>query len=229
MVKISSQVLLGILVLLLGILLLIRNLEIYDTGQLLQYIPSLFILLGVYILIKSRFTSITGPVIIILIATFVQLLVLEIVTWGTLITWWPIIFILIGLDILLKRKRRSSTPKRSDQKVDITAVFDEVNLSNNSPDFKGGNISVVLGDSELDLKDAEIGSSPAKINVTVLLGEADIIVPEDWQVEMDLINILGDIYDKRPNRSGDKEVSTEKPDLIITGTVILGDFSIKDK
>ncbi|AEH61165.1 putative transmembrane protein [Methanosalsum zhilinae DSM 4017] len=227
MAKISTQTLLGILILILGILFLIRNLEIYDTGQLLQYIPSLFILLGIYILIKSRFTSITGPVIIILIATFVQLLVLEIVTWGIIFNWWPIIFILIGLDILFKRKRRPSFPKRSDPKVDIIAVFDEVNLSNNSPDFKGGNIVSILGETELDLRDAVIGSSPVKVDITVLLGEIDIIIPEDWWAEIDVLNVLGDIYDKRRSHSNDRESTTKKPDIIITGTVILGDFTIK--
>ncbi|MCS3924455.1 cell wall-active antibiotics response protein [Methanosalsum natronophilum] len=229
MKRISSQTLLGIIILLFGILFLLRNLEVYDTGLLLQYIPSFFILVGLYALFKSRFSSITGPAILILIATFIQLIVLDIITWSDIFVWWPIILIVIGIDILLHRKRRSCESKRSRPKIDITAIFDDVNLVNNSKEFKEGDITVFLGDSELDLRDAEVDPSPAKINVTVLLGDADLIIPRYWNVEIDVINILGDIYDKRSNNSELGESAHDKPDLIITGILVLGDLTINQR
>ncbi|AFV24106.1 putative transmembrane protein [Methanolobus psychrophilus R15] len=228
MVKISSQALLGIIILIIGILLLAGNLGLYDTGQLLLYIPSLFILMGLYALYKTRFHSITGPLILILVGTFVQLLVLGIVSWNILFTWWPLILVLIGVDILFNRKNLFSPSKSSDQKVDMTAVFDDVKVSNISKDFVGGNITVVLGDSELNMKESVIKSPPAKINIMVLLGEINIKVPDSWQVEMDVVNILGDVHDKRPSTSAQRSGTFEKPHLIITGFVMLGDFSIKD-
>jgi predicted membrane protein len=228
MVKISSQALLGIVILIIGILLLAGNLGLYDTGQLLLYIPSLFILMGLYALYKTRFHGITGPLILILVATFVQLLVLGIVSWNIIFTWWPLILVLIGIDILFNRRNLFSPSKSSDQKVDMTAVFDDVKVSNISKDFVGGNITAVLGDSELNMKESVIESLPAKINIMVLFGEINIKVPDSWQVEMDVVNILGDVHDKRPSDSVQRSGTVEKPHLIIKGFVMLGDFSIKD-
>ncbi len=228
MVKISSQVLLGIFILIIGILLLARNTGLYDTGQLLLYIPSLFILMGLYALYKTRFHSVTGPMILILLATFVQLLVLGIVSWNILFTWWPLILVLIGIDILFNRRNLFSPSKSSDQEVDMTTFFDDVNVSNISKDFVGGNITAVLGESKLNLKESTVESLPAKINIMVLLGEINLKVPDNWRIEMDVVNILGDVHDDRSVISAQRSSTVEKPHLIITGFVMLGDFSIKD-
>jgi predicted membrane protein len=211
-----------------GILLLVRNIGLYDTGQLLSYIPSLFILMGLYALYKTRFYSVTGPLILILLATFVQLLVLGVVSWNILFTWWPLILVLIGIDILFNRKHLFSPSKSSDQKVDMTAVLDEAKVSNTSKDFKGGNITAVLGESELNLKESVIEYPPARINIMVLLGETNINIPDDWQIEMDVVTILGDVSDKRSSTSSQRAGTVEKPHLIIKGFVMLGDFSIKN-
>jgi predicted membrane protein len=228
MAKISSQALLGIIILIIGILLLVGNLGLYDTGQLLLYVPSLFILMGLYALYKTRFHSTTGPIILILVATFVQLLVLSIVSWNILFTWWPLILVLIGIHILFNRKHLFSTSKSSDQKVDMTTVLGDANVSNISKDFTGGNITVVLGDSKLNLKESVVEYPPAIINIMVLLGEININIPDDWQIEMDVVNILGDVSDKRSSTSAQRSGMVEKPHLIIKGFVMLGDFSIKD-
>jgi hypothetical protein len=55
--KISYQTIFGAIILIFGILLLFRTTGIYDTGQLLRYIPSLFVLLGIYALWKTVFPT----------------------------------------------------------------------------------------------------------------------------------------------------------------------------
>ncbi len=64
MKRISYQIIIGTILLILGVLLLLRAAGIYDTGQLLVYIPSLIVLFAVIALIKSGFRSVSGPLIL---------------------------------------------------------------------------------------------------------------------------------------------------------------------
>ena len=73
---VSTQVMTGAVIEILGILLLLSTTGVYDVGSVWRYVPSLFILLGVWALSRSDFRNVRGPVILILIADTVQLLTL---------------------------------------------------------------------------------------------------------------------------------------------------------
>ncbi|MDY9925629.1 LiaF transmembrane domain-containing protein [Methanosarcina sp.] len=228
MAKISYQTIFGAIILIFGILLLFRTTGIYDTGQLLRYIPSLFVLLGIYALWKSGFSNIAGPIILITIFTTLQLLILDLISWETISRWWPALVILMGIGILVNRKGRPFPSRRGTETVDLLAILSGVDADSSSEYFRGGDITAIFGGVDLDLRGSKIKEPPARINVISMFGGIDVRVPEEWQIEMDVLPILGSAEDERPRNSVRKENSTGKPDLIVTGFAAFGGFSIKD-
>lgn len=92
-------------------------------------------------------------------------------------------------------------------------------------DFKGGYLRAVMGGVKLDLTEATIGDPPATIEMTVVMGGAEIIVPEGWKVKVKTRNKFADVHDARVGGvSDDKDV----PDLVLTGKVMMGGVAIVD-
>jgi predicted membrane protein len=226
--KISYQPLLGAIIAIFGFLLLLRTTGIYDTGQLLLYIPSLFILLGLYMLWRSGLSNLAESFIFIIIFGTIQLLVLGFISWDTITRWWPLLIVLAGIGILVNRTRHSSPSQVSVDKIDMLAIFGSVDAYGNSDNFRGGDITAIFGESKLDLKDSIIESHPAEINILVLFGEVGITVPDGWQIQMDVVPILGDAEDKRQRSPATKTDINRAHDLKVTGIVAFGSFSIKD-
>ncbi|MEW6009800.1 MAG: hypothetical protein CIT03_03065 [Methanobacterium sp.] len=226
MKKLSNQIIFGIILLIIGVLFLLRSTGIYNTGNLLSYVPSLFIILGIYSLIKSGFKSISGPVTMIIIFTVIQLLVLGVITWSTLASWWPLVIILIGAGIIINHYQRDKSKVFTRDNIDLMAILGEAQNTIKSSSFKGGDLTAVLGGVELDLRDSQTGPEPAIINVTVLLGGAEIRVPDDWDLKINVVPVLGGVDDNRTRMSNSSP--KEKPDLIINGMVALGGLDIHD-
>ncbi len=63
------------------------------------------------------------------------------------------------------------------------------------------------------------------LDITAIFGGAEIRVPRDWKVELDVSAMLGGSSDERR----DGGVTAEGPaHLVVTGTAIFGGVSIKD-
>jgi len=225
MKKISYQIIFGVIIIIIGILLLLQTTGIYDTGQFLIYIPSLFILLGIYALWKSRFRNITGPLILIFVFGIIQLLNLNIISPSDISRWWPIILIIIGIGFLLNRIRGPARKDEYIDEIDLLAIFGGVDSLIKSKAFQGGGVTAIFGGVDLDLKDSKIKESPVYVNVIVLFGGVDIKVPDDWNVKIEAIPLLGGVDEERPRR---KKTESEVPDLIVTGFAAFGGLSIKD-
>jgi hypothetical protein len=90
--------------------------------------------------------------------------------------------------------------------------------------FNGGYVRAVMGGVELDLSEAAIETPPAMIEAIVVMGGAEIKLPQAWRVKTEARAIMGGVQDM-----GGREKSSEEttPDLVITGQVILGGIGIK--
>lgn len=219
----SSQSLIGALVVLVGVLLLFQTTGVVATGDVLVYVPSVFVLAGVWALVQSGFRSIVGPVVLIGVASAVQLVWLELATVEELLVFWPVLVIAFGLSIVLGRFR-SNVTETTDVRTTAFAAFGGVETRNTSKTFTGGDLTALFGGTELDLRDAEIEDRPATVNAVAMFGGVEIIVPRDWNVRMDVIPILGGAADDRPRR----ETEHESVDLVVTGFAAFGGISITD-
>lgn len=221
--RVTNRSVLGGLVVVLGVLLLLGTTGTFETESLAQFVPSLFVLVGVYAVVKSGFRNLTGPVLLILVAGSVQLLVLDVVTESFAATYWPVLVVVAGLTILVSRSRRVD-PTVLQEDLDLVAVFGGVERRPVGERFRSADLAVAFGGAELDLRDAT-STKPSEVDALVLFGGAEVYVPEDWVVEVDALPLFGAVTDDRPRAPLARDGET--PDLVVTGAVAFGGISIK--
>ena len=120
------------------------------------------------------------------------------------------------------RKRYLSDEVGEDE-VNVVVVTGGAKHKITTQVFSGGYLRAVMGGVELDLRDAAIEAPPVTIEATIVLGGAEIKVPEDWEVKVQTRVIAGGVEDKR-NRSDSPEETS--PDLVIAGKVVMGGLAI---
>jgi predicted membrane protein len=99
-----------------------------------------------------------------------------------------------------------------------------VEKRNTSRQFTGADLTAIFGGTELDLRDATVAERPARINAVAMFGGVDIIVPRDWNVQLDVLPVLGGATDDRPRR----ETQHDDIDLVVTGFAAFGGVSVTD-
>ncbi|OUJ18386.1 putative membrane protein [Methanonatronarchaeum thermophilum] len=226
MKKITFQAVLAVILIAIGVILLLETTGIYDTTHLIKYTPTLFVLFGIYAIIKSKLTNILGPLIIILFFGILQLLILNLITTTVIREWWPLIIVAIGLLILINWLQVSKIKGKETDTIDLFTMLGGHETLNTSNNFKGGNITAILGSVNIDLRDAEIKNPPATINCIVILGGAEIKIPEGWEVKNNITPILGAVEDTRLRT--EKQTENKKQEITINGIVLLGGLDIKD-
>ena len=225
----SSQILVGLILILVGLAILAANLGWADLSGIFQWIPSLFILLGVWQLIANRFRFITGPIILIAGGTAFQLAAFDIIEFESIWQFWPLILIIIGGSMLLERLGvQVPGPfmhSADESEVNILSIFNGPEHQLSSASFRGGETTAIFGGIDLDLRNATVTTPPAHINTFAMFGGIDIIVPQTWTVRSDVLGIFGGSDDERD----EKPAVQESPDLIVSGFAMFGGVTIKSK
>ncbi|MFD1648066.1 LiaF transmembrane domain-containing protein [Haloarchaeobius litoreus] len=219
----SVQILFGALVVVLGALLLLDTTGLFPTTDLLLYAPSLFVVVGLWALVQSRLRNIVGPVVLVTIGAAWQAVALDLATVDDVIVFWPVLVIAFGLSVILGTYRAKTVPTE-DAYTSMFAAFGGVERRNTSKAFTGADLTALFGAAEIDLRDAEITDRPARINAVALFGAAEVIVPRDWNVQMDVLPVLGAAEDSR-RRS---ETVNDEVDLVVGGFTAFGGIEVKD-
>jgi len=94
-----------------------------------------------------------------------------------------------------------------------------------SMDFRGGFLRAVMGGVQLDLTEATIVDPPATIEMTVVMGGVEIVVPEGWKVKVETQNKFAGVHSALVGGVPDDK---DAPDLVLTGKVIMGGVAIVD-
>ena len=221
--RITPQTLLGGIVVLAGLALLGQTTGAYDATGVLRFVPSLFVLVGLYALVASDFRNVVGPLLVVAVASAWQLVALGVATWGDVRQFWPVLVVAFGLSLLLGRVR--TAPATLDgARVDVTSVFGGRDVRPTSKAFVGGTVTALFGAAEVDLRDAEVAAPPAHLNVTALFGGAEIVVPREWNVRLDVLPVFGAAEDERPRR----EAEHEAVDLVVEGFCAFGGVGVTD-
>ncbi len=227
----NSKFVIGGLLIFIGAILMLSNLDFFDVnmGHYLFSWRSILIYIGLIIL-ASRPNK-RAAYILIGIGVFFWLPDI----FGYYIRFkdvlWPLIFIGLGL-LLIYRQRPHQHISYDDKGNPVegnSGYLNDVSLFGGgikiiqSKNFKGGNITAVMGGSEFDLRHVEFASKVAVIDVFTLFGGTKFIVPEGWSVQSDAISILGGFSDKRAVRM----TSPDDNILVIKGLVMLGGIEVK--
>lgn len=219
----SAQVLFGSLVVVLGALLLLDTTGVFPTSTLLLYAPSLLVVVGVWALFQSRFQNIVGPVVFITIGAASQAIVLDFATVDEVIVFWPLLVIAFGLSVVLGTYR-AKTVATEDAYMSIFAAFGTVERIVTSNTFEGANLTAIFGSVEVDLRDVDITDRPARINAVALFGAAEVTVPRDWNVQMEVLPVLGAAEDSRRRHDS----TSDEVDLVVGGFTAFGAIEVRD-
>lgn len=66
-----------------------------------------------------------------------------------------------------------------------------------SREFRGGGAYVIFGGADIDLRAAATADDGATIRIIALFGSVDLLVPEDWDVNVRTWAVVGDVAPKR--------------------------------
>jgi predicted membrane protein len=106
--------------------------------------------------------------------------------------------------------------------IHATAILSGFNRKCPSQQFRGGDVTAIMGGGKIDLREAQIQDSEAVIDIFALMGGIDIQVPKDWIVEARFTPVMGGFADRRtPDKLGTQR-------LVIHGTAIMGSVTVSN-
>lgn len=227
-----SGILIGGLIVAIGLLLLLDNMDIVRIHDAWRFWPVAVVVVGVSKILENRSpASLIWGGMITLVGAVLLLDNLHILIFnfdlGEMI--WPLVIIGFGATLLVKaldrRRYLDGAPARSagvfpDSNLSAWAIFSGVKRRIDAQDFKGGEATAVFGEVKIDLRKAGITGDQAILDVNALFGGIDIRVPENWLVVVRGTGIFGAFEDKTvPPRT---DPGVKPPQLIITGTAVFG-------
>ncbi|MDZ4668800.1 MAG: DUF5668 domain-containing protein [bacterium] len=236
----SGRVMSGVILILVGILIFARKAGVEFPVWLFSW-PMFLIALGFYIGAKHNFRTmgwliptIIGSIFLVE-SFFPEIRIHEF--------FWPILLIIIGIFVIVKPHKHKKWVRGnydkgnwnggsacgepseiSDNSINITAIMGGVRKIVLSKEFKGGEITTVMGGAEVNLTQADF-QGRAVLEVNNILGGTKLLIPANWEVHSDAVVVLGGVEDKRPVMP-DSQKNGEKI-LVIKGSCIFGGIDIR--
>lgn len=235
---VTSQVLMGVLVIVIGLLFLLDNLDFIDIHDALAFWPLIFIFAGVAKLLDT--TSPNGYLIGLAgigigVTMILHRLGIIYFSWRAA---WPLVLIAVGAMVVYRAMTGQNTARfgvavmdgkdklensadPGAQVVDVTAVLGGFERRVHTQDFRGGEVTAVMGGCSLDMRGASM-SGEAVLHVFAFWGGVTLKVPPDWTVVLQGTPIMG----------GFDEKTVAPPDnskrLIVRGYAIMGGVEVRN-
>lgn len=223
----TGRGIIGIVLILIGVAFIGRTLNFFPS-HIMHYVFSwqmILIVLGV-IFISTRENKSTGWILLIVGAVFLLPDIIHF-PYSVRRLFWPIILIAVGVLIIFKSTHRRNKPEGSNSSdyIDDIAILGGGDRVVTSGNFKGGNITALFGGSKINLRNASLAPGQNVIDMFCIFGGSTLIVPETWNVKLDVVSIFGGFSDKRRIQSDTvKDVGKE---IIIKGFVMFGGGELK--
>ena len=233
----------GMLLVLLGTLLFIDNLDILPISVTAAFWPLAVLLYCVVTFYRTvspviRVMSITG----IVWAGLMLLDALHLIhVRGAIL--WPLAMIAAGVILLMVRMRvqavkweefpgrwvigSNARSRTVNNKVEEWVIFIGVKRKIETVNFEGGELTAVFGSIELDLRRASISTPDryATLEANSAFGSIELRIPETWQVQLHGNAIFGAYEDKTiPPRP---DPGSPIPTLVISGGTAFGAVVVK--
>jgi predicted membrane protein len=238
----NGRIWLGIILVFLGGLFLLDNFGFpwfyeFDITHMIFSWHSIFLIVGIVLIVNHR-DNFLGYIFV-GIGAFGMLRHLPFFSEYDFSDLWPIIFLFAGLWLILRKngkhtishphfnadKQSQGEPftKYSSQhfdSLDEVSVFNSIHRVIISNNFRGGNITTIFGGTKLDLTQAKLAPGENVLDLTTLFGGANIRVPQNWKVILNITSIFGGFEDKRFAHYNNEE--TTDGILIIRGVTLFG-------
>ena len=223
--SLTPQLVLAIAIISLGVLLTLDNLDILEARDYFRFWPTALMALGLAKVFQPQGSP--GRISGFILTLFGTLLLLNNMHWlhFRVRDLWPLALILIGCSMLwqvLHRRRPALDDDHST--INGIAILSGYHRNNNSQDFRGGELTAIMGGCEVDLRQASIRENEeAVIDIFAIWGGIEIRVPEDWSVTLKGFPFMGGIEDSTHSPKDDV-----KKRLLVKGIVIMGGAEIKN-
>lgn len=238
----TTQMLIGAAVILAGFMFLIDNLGWIDLDMRVHFWPFILMVVGASTLAQAPRRGggayLAGGLMIGFGAvSLLKGLGLIYISWKVL---FPIGIIALGVLMVFRARHRHSSHSSADidnpdhsalfnvsegetseRVLDLTAVLGGFQRKVTTQDFRGGDISSIMGGVDLDMRTASLQGT-AVLNVFALMGGISIKVPTDWTVELEGTPILGGFDEKT------MEPKDSSKRLVVRGTAIMGGVEIRN-
>jgi predicted membrane protein len=225
----TGRGIIGIILILIGIVLVGRTFDIFP-HRLMRHLFSwemILIVLGI-ILVSTRDNKLSGWILLTIGLVFLIPDMLYI-PYPVRRLFWPVILIIIGLLIIFRSTGVAKSINAGTAKTDYIDDFailgggDRIVTSEN---FKGGKVTALFGGSKIDLTKAKLAPGQNVIDVFCMFGGSTLIVPENWNIKVEVVSILGGFSDKRTVRT--ETTMDVGKEIVIRGVVMFGGGEIKN-
>jgi hypothetical protein len=236
--RITGRVVFGLILCVVGFLWTLDSLDIVESEPILDWWPLLLVGFGLSKLfgIGSRRHTAMG-IAFTLAGSLMLLRRLDMVHFG-LFDLWPLVMLAVGATLVWNSLRRNapgvgggapgplggmrSGTEPADQ-VSTVAIWSGAQHKIVSQQFRGGEITAVMGGADLDCRSARLENGKAILDLFVWWGGVELKVPDDWQVVNEGFVIMGAIEDK----SKAQPVGPVQT-LVLRGMVVMGGVEIKN-
>ena len=120
------------------------------------------------------------------------------------------------------KRRLPSVGTEESNEVALTAILEPIEFESHATAFKGGSLLTWFGGGDVDLRGVRLDPAGATLTVRILFGGGRLIVPETWNVDLQLRAVFGGSADVRPAF----ERAPDAPTLVVDGFAVFGGFAI---
>jgi hypothetical protein len=226
----------GLLVMGLGVLFTLDNLDLVRAGDVLRWWPALVLGYGLMRLTGAGgHRNVVGGALFTAAGTLLMLRAagaLDFEPWD----FWPVILVLVGLSMVSRAFQRAHPPDGAPAAggdpaagSDPAAAFHTIAFwagierKVTSREFRGGDVTAVMGGAEIDLRGARMQGDHAVVDVTALWGGVELFVPADWRVSIEALPLLAGIEDSSHPPAGEV-----RGHLVVRGVVLMGGLEVKN-
>lgn len=110
-----------------------------------------------------------------------------------------------------------SNAEPTTEEIDLVAVFEGQNLISVADPFYGGKVMTMFGGVLLDLRKVTPAPTGIYIDVAIVMGGLQLIVPEGWRVKFEGKVLAGGFSDETRTTADD-----DVPTVTISGFMLLG-------
>jgi len=239
--KTMKKLAFGLVLIAAGVFLMLGEMNIIAPNVMdwLFSIPMLIIVIG-FVNIFSKESYIAG-LILIMVGTFFIVPLMVDLPFNFIGMFWPLLLIGAGILLIFKlvfwnnhSRRYTSNFTREGLSQTTSSEKDgfveEFNLFGGSKrrytsTFKGGKFVNIFGGAEVDLSQAQFEGDTAFVETVCVFGGITLFVPSDWEVQVEVVSILGGFSDKRSYVR--TTVVEPRKRLIIKGVCVFGGGEIK--
>jgi hypothetical protein len=228
--RVHSSLIGAIVILIVGIVLLLDQMDIVPLDILFGYWPLAIIGLGVAQIAMpgQLLQKVAGGLTILFGSVYLARHLGFIHISGSL--FWPMVIIGAGVLMLVRAIDSQINPigsaSLSPGMQREVCIFSGCKRTNDSQEFRGADLFAMFGGIDIDFSNAKMAGEKAEISVNAIFGGIELRVPQGWVVISHAMCLFGGLEDRtRLHAPGETKPANT---LIVNGLVMFGGVQIKN-